>query len=91
MEKHNTDKEILAILKAARKQSRDAEIAAHGKPISYAGVVRSKKLYTRKEKHKKQLEEYERAKEKCQQDTIHGADCSLFSGVRAPNETGVPR
>ena len=56
MEKHNTDKEILAILKAARKQSRDAEIAAHGKPISYAGVVRSKKLYTRKEKHKKPFE-----------------------------------
>ena len=56
MEKHNTDKEVLAILKAARKQSRDAEIAAHGKPISYVGVVRSKKLYTRKEKHKKPLE-----------------------------------
>lgn len=52
MERHNTDKEVLAILKAARKQSRDAEIAAHGKPISYVSVVKSKKLYTRKEKHK---------------------------------------
>lgn len=44
--------DILAALKAARKKSREDEIAAHGKPINYASVVRSRKAYTRKVKHK---------------------------------------
>lgn len=45
--------DILAALKAARKKSREDEIAAHGKPINYSSVVKSKKAYTRKVKHKK--------------------------------------
>lgn len=45
--------DILAALKAARKKSREDEIHAHGKPINYSSVVRSRKAYTRKVKHKK--------------------------------------
>ena len=41
-----------AILKAYKKKSREEEIEAHGKPIHYKSIVRSKKQYTRKEKHK---------------------------------------
>ena len=44
--------DILLALKAARKQSREDEIKAHGKPICYTSVVKSKKQYTRKRKHK---------------------------------------
>jgi hypothetical protein len=42
----------LAALKAARKQSREMEIAAYGKPICHANIYRNKKRYTRKSKHK---------------------------------------
>ena len=41
-----------AILKAYKKKSREEEIEAHGKPIRHKSIVRSKKQYTRKEKHK---------------------------------------
>lgn len=41
-----------AQIKAARKASRDEEIAAHGKPISYNKTFRDRTKYTRKEKHK---------------------------------------
>ena len=44
--------DILLALKAARKKSREDEIAAHGKPINYSSVSKSKKQYTRKVKHK---------------------------------------
>ena len=39
-------------LKAYKKKSREEEIEAHGKPIRHKSIVRSKKQYTRKEKHK---------------------------------------
>ena len=39
-------------LKAAKAANRNEEIAYHGKSINYANVVRSKKTYTRKQKHK---------------------------------------
>ncbi len=43
----------LQILKAMRRDRRDEEIAMHGKIISFRHTVaRSKKLYTRKSKHK---------------------------------------
>lgn len=51
--KRETPKETMAILKAARKKSRDEEIAAYGKPINHNSVVKSKKTYTRKVKHKR--------------------------------------
>ena len=41
-----------AALKAYKKKSREEEIEAHGKPIHHNSIVRSKKKYTRKEKHK---------------------------------------
>ncbi|MBQ6790569.1 MAG: hypothetical protein IJQ20_05925 [Paludibacteraceae bacterium] len=44
--------DILAALKAARKQSREMEIATYGKPICHANIYRNKKRYTRKSKHK---------------------------------------
>ena len=44
--------DILLALKAVRKKSREDEIAAYGKPINYSSVVKSKKQYTRKVKHK---------------------------------------
>ena len=39
-------------IKTARKQSREEEIAAHGKPISFNRTFKDKSKYTRKEKHK---------------------------------------
>lgn len=39
-------------IKAARKQSREEEIEAHGKPINHSNTFRDKSKYTRKEKHK---------------------------------------
>lgn len=44
--------DIILALKAARKQSRDAEIALYGKPICFSNVYKNKKKYTRKAKHK---------------------------------------
>ena len=38
--------------KANRKASRDEEIDAHGKPISYNKAFRDRTKYTRKDKHK---------------------------------------
>lgn len=38
--------------KANRKASREEEIEAHGKPISYNKTFKDKTKYTRKDKHK---------------------------------------
>ena len=42
-------------IKANRKASREEEIEAHGKPVKFGGMHKSKKDYTRKDKHKKLL------------------------------------
>ena len=39
-------------IKANRKASREEEIEAHGKPISYNKTFKDKTKYTRKDKHK---------------------------------------
>lgn len=52
MKKKKKISQVEAILKAVHRDSRNAEIEAFGHPISYASVVKSKKLYTRKSKHK---------------------------------------
>ncbi|MPN55947.1 hypothetical protein SDC9_203631 [bioreactor metagenome] len=39
---------ILEIVKAARKQSRQEEISQHGKPVRFSKIVTSKKIYSRK-------------------------------------------
>ena len=44
---------IIDSLNAAKALSREAEIAQYGKTLCHAQVVRSKKTYTRKLKHKK--------------------------------------
>lgn len=46
--KENND----AALKAYKKKSREEEIEKHGKPINHNSIIKSKKNYTRKEKHK---------------------------------------
>lgn len=45
-----TDRDFM---KANRKASREEEIEKHGKPVNYNNTFKSKKAYTRKEKHKK--------------------------------------
>ena len=47
-----SDKTTIEILKAVRKLRREEELRAFGHPISYTRVVKNKKVYTRKEKHK---------------------------------------
>jgi hypothetical protein len=47
-----TKSDILQALKAARKKSREDEIALYGKPICRTNVYTNKKKYTRKNKHK---------------------------------------
>ena len=48
----NKNNDILAALKAARKASREMEIALYGKSICHSNVYKNKKKYTRKNKHK---------------------------------------
>ena len=46
--KKKKNKEILDIIKAARKQSREEEIKLHGKLSNQTKVIKSKKVYNRK-------------------------------------------
>ncbi len=46
--KKKKNKEILDIIKATRKQSREEEIKLHGKPVKQSNIVQSKKVYNRK-------------------------------------------
>lgn len=46
------------ILKRVRKENREEEIRLHGKPIRWCHIVKSKKQYTRKNKHKNSNEEF---------------------------------
>ncbi len=39
---------IIDSLKVAKRNSRNEEIALHGKPINYKRIVKSKKVYNRK-------------------------------------------
>lgn len=41
-------------MKANRRASRNEEIEAHGKPIKMGGLHKSKKAYSRKDKHKQE-------------------------------------
>ncbi len=47
--------DIIKSLKQARKLAREQEIALYGKTICHNMIVKSKKTYTRKNKHKKQF------------------------------------
>ena len=42
-------------MKAFKRGSREEEIEAHGRPISYNKTFRDRSKYTRKDKHKKFL------------------------------------
>jgi 16S rRNA U1498 N3-methylase RsmE len=48
--KKKKNDQIKDIIKSARKQSREDEIKAHGKPISLQKVAESKKTYKRYKK-----------------------------------------
>lgn len=50
-------KQVLDILKRARKESREAEIKAHGTPLPQHKVQQSKKVYNRKREKRKGLED----------------------------------
>jgi hypothetical protein len=49
-------KQIIDQLKAVKAANRSDEIRAYGKSINYSNVCRNRKKYTRKQKHKKKLE-----------------------------------
>ena len=40
-------------MKGNRKASREEEIENHGKPVKFGGLHKSKKTYSRKDKHRK--------------------------------------
>lgn len=42
-------------MKANRRASREEEIENHGKPVNHTNFFKSKKLYNRKDKHKKPI------------------------------------
>ena len=46
-------KDMRERMKAYKKGSREEEIEAHGRPISYNKTFRDRSKYTRKDKHKK--------------------------------------
>ena len=52
--KRNT---IIDSLKIAKRNSRNEEIAMHGKPINYLKIVKSKKVYSRKKVNKRNLQD----------------------------------
>lgn len=54
--KTKKDNILLDALKAARKMAREEEIAKYGKTICYAHINKSKKVYTRKKKHKNDID-----------------------------------
>ena len=43
-------------LKAVRRNSREEEIRLYGKPICWSSIVRNRKVYSRKSKHKEDYE-----------------------------------
>ena len=43
-------------MKANRRVSREEEIKNHGKPVNHTNFFKSKKSYSRKDKHKKPIE-----------------------------------
>lgn len=47
MQKKNNNN-IIKIVKAARKLSRQEEISQHGKPLRFSKIATSKKIYSRK-------------------------------------------
>lgn len=47
-----TTNDIIEAIKRNRKTNREEEIRLHGHPISFARIVKNKKAYTRKKKHK---------------------------------------
>lgn len=48
---------VIDMLNAVKAKQRSDEIAEHGKPLLYFHVAKSKKVYSRKKKHKKKIEE----------------------------------
>ena len=42
-------------MKGNRKASREEEIERHGKPVKFGGLHKSKKIYSRKDKYKKEF------------------------------------
>ena len=55
--KKNRKEYIKDILNAVKSKQRSDEIREFGKPISWANVVRNRKKYTRKTKHRKRWTE----------------------------------
>lgn len=55
--KNKKVKYIKDILNAVKSKQRSDEIREFGKPLSYFNVVKNKKKYTRKTKHKKDYTE----------------------------------
>ena len=51
-------KNVMAIIKASRKKSREEEIRIYGKPINYQKVIPSQKIYNRK-KLKENSDDYQ--------------------------------
>ena len=49
-------KDMRERMKAYKKGSREEEIEAHGRPISYNKTFRDRSKYTRKDKHKKDFQ-----------------------------------
>lgn len=48
---------VVDLLNAVKAKQRSDEISEHGKPVSCFHIVKSKKVYSRKKKHKKKIEE----------------------------------
>ena len=54
--KKKRNQQIKDILKAVKAKQRQDEIDTYGKPISHSNVLKSKKVYSRKMKHKNREE-----------------------------------
>ena len=48
---------VTDVFNAVKANQRSDEISEHGKPVSCFHIAKSKKVYTRKRKHKKRIED----------------------------------
>ena len=52
MKKKSKKQQTKDILKVLKSKNRATEISEHGHPLKLGSIVRNRKLYTRKSKHK---------------------------------------
>lgn len=59
MRKPDKIQQIIDQINRVKHSLREEEISFYGKTLRYSSIVKSKKIYNRKTKHKKKIEDYD--------------------------------